>query len=74
VPKAYNQQRRSVATMSPRGSKFQSSMEREYWTEALTEAEQELEAAPTRSGLNAAAKKLMRPGSGRRCAVARSRG
>jgi hypothetical protein len=38
-------------------------MEREYWTEALTEAEQELEAAPTRSGLNAAAKKLMRPGS-----------
>jgi hypothetical protein len=40
--------------------KIPSSMEREYWTEALTEAEQELEAAATRSGLNAAAKKLMR--------------
>ena len=35
-------------------------MDRDYWTKALNEAEQELEAATTRSGLNAAAKKVMR--------------
>jgi hypothetical protein len=35
-------------------------MDREYWTKALSEAERELEAATGRSGLNAAAKKLMR--------------
>ncbi len=35
-------------------------MDREYWTKALNEAERELEAATTRSGLNAAARKVMR--------------
>jgi hypothetical protein len=35
-------------------------MDREYWTKALNEAERELEAATTRTALNAAAKKLMR--------------
>ncbi len=37
-----------------------STMDRDYWTKALNEAERELEAATTRSGLNAAAKKVMR--------------
>jgi hypothetical protein len=35
-------------------------MDREYWTKALNEAERELEAATTRTALNAAAKKVMR--------------
>jgi hypothetical protein len=35
-------------------------MDREYWTKALREAEQELEAATTRTAVNAAAKKLQR--------------
>jgi hypothetical protein len=35
-------------------------MDREYWQKALREAEVELDAARTRSVLNAAAKKLMR--------------
>jgi hypothetical protein len=36
------------------------SMDREYWTKALREAERELEAAITRTAVNAAAKKLQR--------------
>jgi hypothetical protein len=35
------------------------SMDRDYWTKALREAERELEDATTRSAVNAAAKKLM---------------
>ena len=35
-------------------------MDRDYWTKALNVAERELEAATTRSGLNAAARKVMR--------------
>jgi hypothetical protein len=35
-------------------------MDQEYWTKALNEAERELEAATTHSGLNAAASKLTR--------------
>jgi hypothetical protein len=37
-------------------------MDREYWTKALREAERELEAATTRTAVNAAAKKLQRAG------------
>jgi hypothetical protein len=35
-------------------------MDRAYWTKALREAERELEAATTRTAVNAAAKKLQR--------------
>ena len=34
-------------------------MDREYWTKALNEAERELEAATTRSSLDAATNKVM---------------
>jgi hypothetical protein len=51
TPKAHKPQKRRVATMSPRESKFQSMMDREYWQKALSEAERELVVATTRSGL-----------------------
>ena len=35
-------------------------MDHKFWKKALREAERELDAAPTRTALNAAAKKLMR--------------
>jgi hypothetical protein len=35
-------------------------MDRDHWTRALREAERELDAATTRSAVNAAAKKLQR--------------
>ena len=35
-------------------------MDRDCWTKVLNEAERELEAATTRSGLNAAARKVKR--------------
>jgi hypothetical protein len=44
----------------PRAAPTFARMDREYWQKALSEAERELETATTRSGLNAAAKKLMR--------------